>query len=94
VIITPDGATALMVSEGDSSIVAFDTRSKRRLGAATVAAGPKVIALSRDGRRAYVSHPQRGLVTLLDVPSLTVMRTAPVPGAPDGVAVLQAKPQQ
>ena len=90
VIITPDGATALMVSEGDSSIVAFDTRTKLRLGAATVAAGPKVIALSRDGRRAYVSHPGRGLVTLLDVPSLTVMRAVSLPGAPDGVAVLQA----
>jgi YVTN family beta-propeller protein len=94
VIMTPDGATALMVSEGDSSIVAFDTRSKQRLGAATVAAGPKVIALSPDGRRAYVSHPERGLVTLLDVPSLTVMRTTAVPGTPDGVAVLQARPQR
>jgi YVTN family beta-propeller protein len=94
VTITPDGAKALMVSEGDSSVVAFDTRSKRRLGAAPVAAGPKVIALSPDGRRAYVSHPERGLVTLLDVPSLTVMRTVAVPGTPDGVAVLQARPER
>jgi YVTN family beta-propeller protein len=54
-----------------------------------VPAGPKVIAVSPDGRRAYVTHPERGALTMIDVPSMTVLRSVPVAGTPDGVAVLE-----
>jgi hypothetical protein len=39
-----------------------------------------------DGRLAYVTHPD-GALTLIDVPSMTVLRTVPLPGTPDGVAI-------
>jgi DNA-binding beta-propeller fold protein YncE len=89
VILTPDGRTALTVSSGDSVVVAWDVASGQRRAEVVVAGGPKVIALSRDGRRAYITHPQRGLITLLDVPSMKVLTTAPAPGTPDGVAVAE-----
>jgi DNA-binding beta-propeller fold protein YncE len=88
VIFTPDGRTALTVNGGDATVVAFDVATHVRQASVTVAPGPKVIALSRDGRRAYVTHPERGALTLIDVPSLTVLRSVPVPGTPDGVAVI------
>jgi DNA-binding beta-propeller fold protein YncE len=91
VAFTRDGRLALVVDGADSTVVAFDARTKERVAAATVPAGPKVIALSPDGRRAYVTHPARGLLTLLDVPSMTALRSVPLAGAPDGVAVLEGR---
>jgi len=89
VVFTPDGRSALVVHGGDSTVVAYDVRTKQRTGTVVVASGPKVIALSPDGRRAYVTHPERGALTMIDVPSMTVLRSVPVPGTPDGVAVLE-----
>jgi len=91
VVFTPDGWMALTVNSGDSTVVAWDVRTYRRLGSTQVAAGPKVIALSRDGRRAYITHPARGALTMLDVPSMTVLRLVPLAGGPDGVAVLEPR---
>ena len=89
VVFTPDGRSALVVHGGDSTIVAYDVRTKQRRGTVVVPSGPKVIALSPDGRRAYVTHPERGALTVIDVPAMTVLRSVPLPGTPDGVAVLE-----
>ena len=89
VVFTPDNRTALVVHGGDSTVVAYDVRTRHRTGAVVVPGDPKVIALSPDGRRAYVTHPERGVLTMIDVPSMTVLRSVPLPGAPDGVAVLE-----
>jgi YVTN family beta-propeller protein len=89
VVITADGRRALVTHMGDSTVAAYDVRTKERVGTVTVAAGPKVIALSPDGRRAYVTHPERGILTVIDVPSMTVLRSVRVDGAPDGVAVME-----
>jgi DNA-binding beta-propeller fold protein YncE len=86
VVFTPDGRTALIVHGGDSSVVAYDVRSRQRVASVTIAAGPKVIAISADGRRAYVTHPH-GALTMIDVPSMSVLRSIPLSGTPDGVAV-------
>lgn len=88
IVFTMDGRLALTVNSGDSTVVAIDVTTRRRVGRLSVAAGPKVIAVSRDGRRAYITHPERAALTMVDLPSLTVLRTIAVPGMPDGVAVL------
>lgn len=44
--------------------------------------------IAHDGRRAYVTHP-RGSLTMIDVPSMRVLRTIPLNGTPDGVAVVE-----
>jgi YVTN family beta-propeller protein len=58
------------------------------VGAAVVPSGPKVLALSPDGRRAYLTHPEGETLSMVDVAAMAVLRTVSVPGRPDGVAVL------
>jgi DNA-binding beta-propeller fold protein YncE len=88
VLFTPDGRTALVVASGDSALVAFDVRTRRRAGVVAVPPGPKVLALGPDGRRAYLTHPAGESLTMVDLAAMAVLRTVPVPGRPDGVAVL------
>ncbi|MEX2283631.1 MAG: hypothetical protein WEE89_14195 [Gemmatimonadota bacterium] len=86
---TSGGHTALVVAR--DSVLAFDVATYRRTGAVRVAAGPKVIALSPDDRRAYITHPEGGLLTLMDVATMTVLASVTLPGTPDGVAVLHPR---
>ena len=88
ILFAPDGRTALVVPSGDSALVALDARTRQRVGAAVVPPGPKVLALSPDGRRAYLTHPEGETLTMVDVAAMAVLRTVRVPGRPDGVAVL------
>lgn len=87
VVFTPDGRTALVVHTADATVMAYDVATAEPVAVAEVEAGPKVIALRPDGRLAYVTHPG-GALTMIDVPSMTVLRTVPLPGGPDGVAVI------
>jgi len=93
VVFTPDGRIGLVVHGGDSTVVAYEVATRRRIASLTVGRGPKVIALSADGRRAYVSHPH-GALTMIDVPSLTVLLSVTLPGTPDGVAVAEPRGSQ
>jgi DNA-binding beta-propeller fold protein YncE len=86
IVFTPDGRHALVVHGGDANVVKYDVATRMRLESLAVAAGPKVIALSTDGRRAYITHPA-GALTMIDVASMSVLRSMPLTGTPDGVAV-------
>jgi len=88
VVFLPDGRTALTVNSGDSTLVSWDVRSHARLSTLKLPRSPKVIAISEDGRRAYISHPGGGL-TAIDIPAMAILRTIALPGTPDGVAVLR-----
>lgn len=81
-----DGRSALVVHGGDGTVAKYDVRTGARVNAVSIAGGPKVIALSADGRRAYISHPE-GSLTMVDVPSMSVLRAVSLAGTPDGVAV-------
>ena len=87
VIFTPAGDRALVVHGGDSTVVAYDVATRRRVGVARVPGVPKVIAMTPDGRHAYVTIPQ-GALAMIEVASMTVVRTVQLSGTPDGVAVL------
>lgn len=50
---------------------------------------PKVLAVSADGRRLYVSHPEPGGVSLIDLVARRLIRTITLDGAPDGLAVVR-----
>jgi DNA-binding beta-propeller fold protein YncE len=86
VAFTPDGRRALVVLGGESRIAAYDVATVEVVASVDVPSGPKVIAVRSDGRLAYVTHPD-GALTLIDVPSMTVLRTVPLSGTPDGVAI-------
>jgi DNA-binding beta-propeller fold protein YncE len=86
VAFTPDGRRALVVLGGEARIVAYDVATIEVVASVDVPREPKVIAVRSDGRLAYVTHPD-GALTMIDVPSMTVLRTVPLNGTPDGVAV-------
>lgn len=90
VVFTPDGKTALIPLARDSIVVVFDVSRQERVGSVAVGPDPKVIAISGDSRRAYVTHP-RGSLTVLDVPSRKVLRSIALTGTPDGVALVEPR---
>jgi DNA-binding beta-propeller fold protein YncE len=90
IVFSPDAQTALVVHTGDSTLVAYDVPSGSRRDSVTLPGGPKVLALSADGRRAYVTHP-RGALTMIDVAAMRVLRTIPLAGTPDGVALAEPR---
>jgi len=59
------------------SVVSLDTLSVEK-SAATGGSRPVDIALSRDGKRAWVSHGESGDVRVLDSTTLDVLATIPV----------------
>ena len=86
IVFTPDGRRALVVLGGEARIVTYDVATVEAVASVDVPPGPKVIAVRADGRLAYVTHPD-GALTVIDVPSMTVLRTVPLSGTPDGVAI-------
>lgn len=89
-VFLPDARSVLVVHGDDANVVRYDIASRERTGALDIADGPKVVALRSDGRLAWITHPG-GALTLIDVPSLTVLRHIEVEGTPDGVAVAERR---
>jgi DNA-binding beta-propeller fold protein YncE len=90
IVFTPDARTALVVHGGDSTVIAYDVASRAPRASLTIPGNPKVIALTADGRRAYITHPT-GALTMIDVPSMSVLRSIPLSGTPDGVAIAEPR---
>jgi YVTN family beta-propeller protein len=87
VLLTPDGRTAVVANAGGTDLVLLDRADPRSRTVIPLAQPPKVLAVSPDGRRLYVSHPEPGGVSLIDLAARTVVRTVALDGTPDGVAV-------
>ena len=82
---------ALVVSDSDSTLFEYDRRTRAQTRKLTLPRGPKVIAVSGDGRRAYISHPESNSLSVIDLAALVLLRTIPLAGTPDGVAVLERR---
>ena len=85
----PDGNTAFIVSDGDSTANTYDIATFRKSRSVKLAATPKVLAVTPDGRRAFITHPQAGKLSVVDIASMTLIRTIELPGTPDGVTVIR-----
>jgi hypothetical protein len=70
----------------------MDVASRTPVASIPLAAVPKVLALSPNGRFAAVSHPDAKLVSVVDLERRAVARTIALPGTPDGVAYGAARP--
>jgi hypothetical protein len=81
-----------MVHDEPASLTLMDVARRTAVASIPLAAGPKVLALSPDGRFAAVSHPDAKLVSIVDLERRVVARTIVVPGTPDGVAYGAGKP--
>jgi YVTN family beta-propeller protein len=95
--ITPDARTAVVSDPGSERIYLVDvaSRSVRTTidvpamapaeGAAAIPASPQGVAVSRDGRVAFVTLKAVGRVAVVDIARGTILRTLPVGAGSDGV---------
>jgi Tol biopolymer transport system component len=89
VLVTPDGRTAAVANGGGNAVVLLDIANPLATTAIPVPQAPKVLAVSADGHRLYVSHPEPGGVSLIDLVARKLVKTVTLSGAPDGIAVVR-----
>ncbi|MGE0440496.1 MAG: hypothetical protein AB7L66_00530 [Gemmatimonadales bacterium] len=88
----PDGSTMVVSDPEADSLLVFDARTRKRLGAVGTGAGSQPVggAVSRDGRYAYIALQARDEVVEVDLVRFEITRRLPVGSRPDGVAVWSA----
>jgi len=78
----------LAVSQTDNALAVFkvDARALTLLKTLPIGNGTREVCVAADGRRAYVSNDKDNTVTVVDLDTLTVAATIPLPGVkrPDG----------
>ena len=82
--ITPDGKKVVLALE--KSLAVFDARTRRRLGQVPLPVTPKVLTLSGDGRRAFLTNPEDHSMSVVDLRPLRFVKTVPTGRKPDGIA--------
>jgi DNA-binding beta-propeller fold protein YncE len=82
--ITPDGRRLVVAMA--KSVEVFDLASGSLVGATPLPANPKVMALSGDGRRAYLTNPEDHSATIVDLEEGRVVSTLKTGKRPDGIA--------
>jgi YVTN family beta-propeller protein len=84
--LSPDGRRLYIVCEGNDSVLAVDSRTRRVVATAHVGSKPKGIALSPDGRTLYVSNESSDTVSEIDAGTFQVNRTLKTGWGPAGLA--------
>jgi YVTN family beta-propeller protein len=91
---TPDGARVIVTNKKDQSISVIDAKSLTEIK--QIKTTKKIVhgvAYSPDGRYAFISQESigsdPGAVDVLDLTTLTVTGTFPVPAQPTGIAILR-----
>ena len=82
--ITGDGRKVVLALE--KSLVVLDARTRRELGTVALPVVPKVLTLSGDGKRAFLTNPDDHSMTIVDLESLRLVKTVPTGKKPDGIA--------
>ena len=84
----PDEECAKLPRDRDADGIAIiDTRTLARTRVITGVSDPERVAVSRDGRRLFVSEEDSARLAVLDVRGGRVLATAPVGREPEGVRV-------
>ena len=81
--LTPDGRTAVVALA--KTLAVFDVETRRLRAVAPLSASPKVLTLSGDGRRAYLTNPEDHSVTVVDVTAAKQVGTFATGQRPDGI---------
>jgi YVTN family beta-propeller protein len=68
-------------------VAVFNVAGRRIIDRIELGKRPKIIAVSANGKRAFVSHPSDDLVSVIDVEAHKVIASAKTGKQPDGVAV-------
>ncbi|MFG1226187.1 YncE family protein [Xanthobacter wiegelii] len=83
---TAAAGTLLAVCQGAAEVDVIDTAARTVSARVKVDKVPAGITLSPDGASAFITHPDIGLLTHLDVKTRTVVATARIGGQPFGIA--------
>ncbi len=78
--------TLLALCQGGAEVDVIDTTTATVSAQVKVDKVPAAIALSPDGAFAFITHPDIGLLTRLDVKARAVVATARIGGQPFGIA--------
>ena len=82
--ITPDGQRVVVAMA--KSVEVFELATGRLVRATPLPASPKVMVLSGDGRRAYLTNPEDHSATIVDIEEGRVLSTLKTGKRPDGIA--------
>jgi YVTN family beta-propeller protein len=82
---SPDGQRIYVVCEGNGSVLAVDTRTRRVAGRVKVGSKPRGIAVSPDGKTLYVSNSWSDTVSEIEAGSLQARRTLKAGWRPVGL---------
>ncbi|HWS90081.1 MAG TPA: cytochrome D1 domain-containing protein [Pyrinomonadaceae bacterium] len=81
--LTDDGKRAVVALA--KSLAVVDVKTRRLLSETALGASPKVLTLSRDGRRAFLTNPGDNSVSVVDIVTGRSLGTFPTGKKPDGI---------
>lgn len=84
--LTPDGRKAVLGSDASNKVSVFDVRTRRLTFEIETGAKHKVITVSRDSRRAFLTNPEDNSVTVVDIVAGRHVTTFRTGKTPDGIA--------
>lgn len=88
--LSPDGGRLYIVCEGNDSLLALDTRTKKVVARVKVGHKPRGLALSPDARTVYVSNSWSDTVSEIDAAAFKVRRTLKTGWCPVGLTTDRA----
>lgn len=88
--ITPDGRRVVVAMA--KSVAVFDVATAQMIRETPLPASPKVMTLSGDGRRAYLTNPADDSATIVDLEEGRVVTTLKTGKRPDGIAWVPVPP--
>lgn len=83
---TPDGGRVLIPHGESRTLVLFDRARRAPVRTIRLPAAPKILTVSGDGRRAYMTSPGRALAMVVDLEAARVTGTFLTGKTPDGIA--------
>lgn len=89
-VVTPDGSAvcaAVQQSTAGPLLDSFSTVTGKLVAAASVAAAPTGVAITPDGRKAYVTNSVGNGVSVIDTVTQTIAKTIPVAAPSFGIVV-------
>ncbi len=83
---TPDGKRVLVPHRGSKTLVVFDRARRAPIRTIVLPVQPKILTVSGDGRRAFLTSPDRAMAMAVDLGSARVTDLVPTGKTPDGIA--------
>ncbi len=81
--LTPDGRKVVVALS--RTLAVFDAKTRRLLSETPLGASPKVLTLSGDGRRAFLTNPDDNSVSVVDIVNGRRLSAFPTGTKPDGI---------